>query len=182
MQLIWKEFVEKGNERLFSLLYDKYADSLFSYGMCLGFTEEQCRDALQDVFIKLFISKKRLTHITNFSAYLFRAYKHKLVDMYRESSKTEKLDLKSHAFPVSATVLEHIVEQEEAVRLETTLNTLLAQLTKKQRRVVYMKYMHGMNYAEIGEVMQLHPDSCKKMVYRAIEKLREIVKKRENHN
>lgn len=117
-----------------------------------------------------------MSHITNISAYLFKAYKHRLIDIYRKSSKTEKLDATSHMFPVKATVLEQIMKEEETAKLEITLNTLLQQLTDKQRRVVYMKYMHGMNYVEIGEELNLHPDSCKKMVYRAIEKLRRIVK------
>ncbi len=176
MHLVWKEFVEKGDEHLFSILYDKLANQLFSYGICLGFSEEHCQDALQDVFCKMYLSKNRMSHITNISAYLFKAYKHRLIDMYRKSSKTEELDATSHVFPVKATVLEQIMKEEKTAKLEITLNTLPQQLTDKQRRVVYMKYMHGMNYVEIGEELNLHPDSCKKMVYRAIEKLRRIVK------
>ena len=56
----WKQFIEKGDETSFSTLYNRYVDDLFSYGMSLGFQKETCKDAIQDTFYKLYISRAKL--------------------------------------------------------------------------------------------------------------------------
>ena len=174
---VWENFLHKEDDRYFSILYDGFVEPLYSYGLYLGFNEDQCKDAIQDLFCKLYFSKKRLSHITHITAYLYRAYKNRLLDMYRQSSRYESLDNVRDVFSIKATVIEDLMDKEEALYLEAKMNTLLNNLTAKQRMVIYMRYMQQLSYAEIGEALEINPDSCKKMVYRAIDKLRSLTKK-----
>jgi len=59
IDLNWRTFLEKGDEASFSVIYDNLLDDLYSYGVSLGFQEETCKDGIQDIFYKLYISSRR---------------------------------------------------------------------------------------------------------------------------
>ena len=40
----------------FSIVYDTYVEVLYAYGIHLGFRDELCKDAIQDVFYNIFIN------------------------------------------------------------------------------------------------------------------------------
>jgi hypothetical protein len=49
-----------GDNGAFSFVYNKYASELFVYGTGLGFEREILKDAIQDVFVKMYMSKTQL--------------------------------------------------------------------------------------------------------------------------
>jgi len=73
----WKRFLEKGDEPSFSFIYNTHADDLYAYGISLGFQKETCKDAIQDTFYKLYISKDNLKHVENVTAYIFKHFKYR---------------------------------------------------------------------------------------------------------
>ncbi len=106
IDLSWRSFVEKGDEPSFSFVYNNHVDDLYSYGISLGFQKETCKDAIQDTFYKLYISKDNLGHIKNITAYIFKSFKHRLIDLSRKSIKEEALDSITESFTVQITVLD----------------------------------------------------------------------------
>lgn len=54
--LIWKKFIDKKDDLSFSIVYDTYVEVLYAYGIHLGFRDELCKDAIQDVFYNIFIN------------------------------------------------------------------------------------------------------------------------------
>jgi RNA polymerase sigma factor (sigma-70 family) len=171
--LDWQQFLEKGDNNSFSIIYNHYVDELYSYGVHLGFQDEMCKDAIQDVFYKLYISRKDLHHIRNLSKYIFKFYKNRLIDITRKDARTEYLDLLNEDFPIQVTVLEEMIEIENLEILRKKLELLLNSLSGQQREAVYMKYMQGLSYEKIGKVLGINTDSVRKLMCRTIKKLRE---------
>lgn len=56
----------------FENTYNLHISDLLSYGISLGFDEDTCRDAVHDVFFKMYEDKNKLVHIKNAKSYLFR--------------------------------------------------------------------------------------------------------------
>jgi hypothetical protein len=54
--LIWKKFIDEKDDLSFSIVYDTYVEVLYAYGIHLGFRDELCKDAIQDVFYNIFIN------------------------------------------------------------------------------------------------------------------------------
>ncbi|NLJ01824.1 MAG: RNA polymerase subunit sigma-70, partial [Bacteroidales bacterium] len=77
----WQKFLN-GDEASFGELYRRYFNELFAYGLKIGFNEEVCKDAIQDVFYKLFTSKSQLTHIQNIEFYLLQSVRNRLYDIH----------------------------------------------------------------------------------------------------
>lgn len=175
IDLNWKNFVERGDESSFSIIYNTHVDDLHSYGISLGFQKEMCKDAIQDTFYKLYISKDKLNHINNITAYIFKSFKHRLIDLARKNIKGETIDTITDSFTVQVTVLDNIIDSEKAEILKKKVTKLLNGLTDNQREVVYLKYMIGLEHKEIADVMNIREESARKLLYRTMEKLREQV-------
>ncbi len=167
--------MEKGDESSFSMIYNNHVDDLFSYGISLGFQKETCKDAIQDTFYKLYISKDNLHHIKNITAYIFKSFKHRLIDLSRKKLREENLESITDSFSIHVTVLDNIISREKADILKKKVSSLLKGLTPNQREVVYLKYMIGLGHKEIAEILDIREESARKLLYRTMEKLRQQV-------
>lgn len=175
IDLSWRSFVEKGDEPSFSIIYNNHVDDLYSYGISLGFQKEMCKDAIQDTFYKLWISRDNLHSIKNITAYIFKSFKHRLIDLSRKNIREETLDSVTESFTVQVTVLDNIIDSENAEILKKKVSSLLNGLTAGQREVVYLKYIIGLGHKEIADVLDIREESARKLLYRTMEKLRQQV-------
>ena len=173
MDKLWQKFLKYGDDHSFSLIYNSHIDKLYSYGIHLGFHSELCKDAIQDVFYKLYLSSENLSGVNNIAAYLFTSLKNRLIDMSRKDSRIQKVELINQSFSIDVTILDDIIDAEKAVLLKNKVDELLASLTPQQREAVYLRYMHDLNYTEISELLDINPDSARKLMFRAMKKLRE---------
>jgi len=172
IDLYWKKFLEKGDETSFAAIYNSHVDDLLSYGIGLGFQKETCKDAIQDTFYKLYISKNNLTHIENITAYIFKSFKHQLIDLVKKNPEEESIESVTYSFTTHVTILDDIIENETSELIKEKINSLLNNLTANQREAVYLKYMVGLQHREIADILNVHEDSARKLLYRAMEKLR----------
>ena len=179
IDLQWREFIEKGDKHSFSVIYNKRVDDLYSYGISLGFNKELCKDAIQDTFYKLYITREKLQHVDNITAYLFMTFKHRLIDLKKIERRDENIDSITDSFTIHVTVLEEIIDVEDSEMLKKKVTSLLNSLTVNQREIVYLKFMVGLNHREIAEVLSINEESARKLLYRAMEKMRKYAS-REN--
>lgn len=175
VDLNWRNFIEKGDESSFSIIYNDHVDDLFSYGLSLGFQPEICKDAIQDIFYKLYISKDNLHHVENITGYIFKSFKHRLIDLHRKNLREEPIDSIPESFTVQVTVLDNIIDDEDVAILKKKVTTLLNSLTPSQREIIYLKHMIGLEHKEIGKILNIREESARKLLYRTMEKLRKQV-------
>ena len=176
----WKNFLEEGDNLSFSLIYKKHIDELFSYGISLGIPTEICKDALQDTFYKLYITREKLHHVENITAYIFKTFKNCLINLNKKERHREKIVSFPNSFSIQVTVLDDIISNEKAELIKKKVESLLSKLTPNQREAVYLKYMIGLQHKEIAEVLNINEESARKLLYRAMEKLREYASQ-DNH-
>ncbi|HOV71988.1 MAG TPA: sigma-70 family RNA polymerase sigma factor [Dysgonamonadaceae bacterium] len=169
----WKKFVENGDEASFEAIYNSHVDDLFAYGMSLGFQRQTCKDAIQDTFIKLFLSRNDLRYIENVTGYLFKSFKNRLIDLARKNRSNDSIESIEDRFTIEVTVLDNIIESETRAIIKTRVGLLLNRLTTNQREAIYLKYVMGLSHKEIAEILNMREESARKLLYRAMEKLRQ---------
>lgn len=171
----WHKFLNSGDIKAFSAFYKIHVNDLYAYGLSLSFGEEICKDAIQDVFYKMFVDKDKLKMIGNIKAYLFRVYKNRLIDLFNKSEKTEDItSLPELSFNMEVDTADIIIDAEETENLKRKVETLLNSLTPRQREAIYLRYMQQMDYDEISSVLKISSESVRKLVHRSILKLRKI--------
>ena len=171
----WLKFLDN-DKQAFSVIYKGYVDGLFSYGIGMGYSAALCEDAIQDIFYKIYITKEKLHNIRNFKFYVFRTFKNRLIDLERKNKPLLVLDdFKDMPFSVDITILDDMVNEEEGKMLKHKIETFLNLLTDRQREAIYLRYMQDMDYDEIAQLMNMHIESVRKIVYRGLESIRKNV-------
>ena len=162
-----------GDDDAYTAIYNKYADELFGYGIGLGFEQEILKDAIQDIFYVFYIQKKQLTEIKNLKYYLFKMLKNRLLDIYKSASMTKELNSSEINFTIKTTILDDLIEEEESIILQNKINKLLDTLTSRQKEAVYLRFIQELEYEEIGTLLDMTPQAARKLIFRAIKRMRE---------
>jgi RNA polymerase sigma factor (sigma-70 family) len=159
-------------------LYRAHAHELFSYAMSLCLDREVAMDAVHDVFCNICENSRLRPEVDNMRFYLIRAVKNRLIDMAK-SNRSIPLSMETVAnefsFGVRASVEDAIIEIEEREKLRRRVEQLLSMLTDRQREIIYLRYEQELDYEEISKVMHITASSCRKLVHKAIDKLRKHV-------
>jgi len=166
------ERIKNGDRSAYAELYNTYVNKLFSYGKSLSFSDNTCMDAIQDVFCRIFTHKEDLNNIQNIHYYLLRSLKNRLLDIYNHEKAIRFDSINEAEFLMEVSVMDTIIDTEERDRLRNRVESLLNLLTNNQKEAIYLRYMQEMEYDEIAELLNISPESTRKLVYRGILKLR----------
>ena len=135
----WQRFLE-GDDSSFSELYDKYFHELLSYGLKIGFDTEQCKDAIQDLFLKIYASKEKLNHIRNIEFYLLHSLKNKLFDVYHKEIRINRINYEEIILRDSDNIIERLIDDEDQELIKSKIAQSLKTLRPKQSKIIYYYY------------------------------------------
>ena len=171
---IWENF-KSGEASALSYVYFQYFHSMFQYGVRFKDDPEFIKDCIQDVFFKLIEAGERLSPTENIKFYLFRALKNAIYKEINKNKKIKLVELAPLAFNAPFALEEEIAEKDNATNKEMALLKALNGLSSRQREIIYLRYECAMEYDQICEMMHLKNDSARKLVFRAIKSLKEII-------
>ena len=162
---------------VYVMLYNSYADALYAYGMGFGFDNETVKDVIHDIFLDIMTRQVDLGRIVNIKAYLFRIVHNRLVDLHR--SRVDKCDLSDRepGLRVSLTSLDAMIESEHVLRIRQTIESLLNQLSPKQREALLLRYGCGYSTRETASLLELSFAAAQKLLQRAKAALRQELEK-----
>ena len=162
---------QNGDKQAFGLLYKKYLDKLYRYALFRvnknTFTAE---DIVQQTFFKAW--EKRHSFKSGkgtVQAWLYRIAHNLIIDFYRENDKTVTESEEVLAFTPDETDLEGSLL---AIEEQETLMRAMEVLTDEQRSALTLKYIEDVSYAEISTIMNKNEPAVRKLVSRAINRLR----------
>ena len=136
---------------VYVMLYNSYADALYAYGMGFGFDNETVKDVIHDIFLDIMTRQ---------------------VDLHR--SRVDKCDLSDRepGLRVSLTSLDAMIESEHVLRIRQTIESLLNQLSPKQREALLLRFVYEMEYDDIAVILDATPHAVRKFVSKGLGKLR----------
>lgn len=172
---IWDDF-KKGQKEALSYIYHQNVQLLFRYGKKFSSDEDLIKDTIQDLFFDLIKARENLSSTDNISYYLISSFRHKLFlnlkkQNYPENNRTESVP----GIQIIFSVEEEMIAKEELARKEKRISDALQQLSPKQREIIFYRYSCNLDYKHICEIMGLQYDSARKLVFRALKSLKEIL-------
>ncbi|MDR2473735.1 MAG: sigma-70 family RNA polymerase sigma factor [Tannerella sp.] len=159
------------NDTVFSDIYQQYFDAMYGYGIGLGFSHDDCIDAIHDVFCHLF-EHQSLDNVNNTKYFLFKCLRNKLLNNRRDGNIENKIYLEERHFDIKVSMMDSILAKERQILITQKIESLLNTLTARQREAVYLRYMQEMEYEDIAQMMNMTSDSVKQLVHRAIQSMR----------
>ena len=169
---VWIRF-RSGDQTAFREIYEEFIDSLFAYGSKITRDRELIKDCIHDVFIDLQRLQPNLHNPEYIEFYLFKSLKNAIVHKTLENKKINNLPIEEmFYFDLQFNVERDIFDLEfDHLRLEK-LNQILLTIDPQKRELLFLKFSTGMSYVEIGQLLDMNPDTVKKQVYRTLDYLR----------
>ena len=174
---LWQN-IRKDNELAFSILYKKYVQRLYSYGMHYCHKHDLVTDCLQELFTSIWTKRSSLSVVHSVSAYLFKSFRRLLIKKITWSKRFLLALEPSHErfFEVSLPIEQVIENHEREVEWNARINHSLKGLSKRQREAIFLRFYNDLSYAEIASVMEMQVDSVYNTISKAIESLRQQLK------
>ena len=165
--------VQEGDMQ-FIALYKFYYQDLYAYGVSLGFNTEDVKDAIQEVYLKLYFNERLCIDEKKIKFYLLRSVRNQLIDWERTKKDTSSIEEEERSFKLSVSVEESFISDEEDLLLKKRVNRILDLLTDHQREIVYLHFIEDMPYEEIAVMLDMKIQTVRGQVFKAMEKLRKL--------
>jgi len=174
---LWLSF-KKGNDLAFSILYNKYVQRLYSYGMHSCRDKDLVLDCLQELFTLLWDRREKLSEVTCVNYYLFKSFRRLLMNRLTVGRKflISLSDRDSYGFDFSPSQEDALIEEEWETERNKKVRNSLHSLTKRQREAIYLKFFNQLSYHEVAAIMDLHVDSVYNLISKSIDLLRKRLK------
>ncbi len=174
---LWLSF-KKGNDLAFSILYNKYVQRLYSYGMHSCRDKDLVLDCLQELFTLLWDRREKLSEVTCVNYYLFKSFRRLLMNRLTVGRKflISLSDRESYGFDFSPSQEDTLIEEEWETERNKKVRNSLHSLTKRQREAIYLKFFNQLSYHEVAAIMDLHVDSVYNLISKSIDLLRKKLK------
>lgn len=146
-------------------------NKLFRFALRFLGSEEEAKDIVQEVFIRVWNGREQMQEVQNWEAWCMRITKNLSLDRIRSLSRKQTQPLEE-TFDVRHDALtpHESTEMRESMN---RINQLIGALPEKQRQVIHLRDIEGYSYNEICEILELDMNQVKVNLFRARNAVRE---------
>ena len=166
---------QRGEQEAFQVLVERYQSLVYTLALRMVSSPEDARDVAQEAFVSAWKALPKFRMDAKFSTWLYRLTMNAATDLLRRRKKEREdrsLDDEAVAVGVADPTPspQELAEQKERREI---LRRCIAQLSDNHRKILLLREVNGLDYAEIGEVLELTPGTVKSRLARARRELRE---------
>ena len=171
---IWNDF-RNCKDYALSYIYCRQVEQLYRYGRKFTQDEALIKDTIQEVFYHLIRNRSTLGETDHISYYLMTAFRHRMIRSLQKEKHFEPSDEVDDQYELSITYSyeDELIGKEIESKRAQTIRKVLGGISPKQREILYYRYTCDYDYAQICKLMSIKYDSARKMVFRALQSLRE---------
>lgn len=146
-------------------------NKLFRFALKFLGNEEEAKDVVQEVFIRIWNGRDQMNEVQNWEAWCMRITKNLSLDRIRSLTRkqTQPIENVFHVKQDSLSPLEATELKESMVRIDQ----IIAGLPEKQRQIIHLRDVEGYSYNEICDILELDMNQIKVNLFRARNAVRE---------
>jgi RNA polymerase sigma-70 factor (family 1) len=165
--------LRKGDEKAFAVLFDMYKHKLFSFITDITRSEEQAKDLVQDVFLKIWNTKEDLPEIDNLGSFIFRVAQNKAIDQLRSfaSRKIERMNKEFSDDRIFDDPYKQLFRRE----IDGVLKEAIDHLPPQQRKIFILSKEQGFSQAEIAAQLNLSISTIQNHMRQALINMRQYL-------
>lgn len=165
----------KGDKLALGLLYEHYVDAVYRFMSYRTESSNVAEDLTAEVFASVITSIKDYEDRgLPFEAWLFRIARARLADYWRKAER--RRDIQVEITPEMKEF--YLGESQEDPFQHEDLIEALHYLTPAEYEVVTLRFAVGLDTQETALIVERTSNAVKSMLYRAMEKLRRILKQK----
>ena len=172
-----------GDTDAFEALVTAYQKQVYNLALRTVGNEEDAADMTQEAFLRAYRSLGSFRGASKLSVWLYRLTTNICIDFLRsrgrrptvsltaadEDEEPQELDVADDRFDP--------VQSLERAELRRAVQRGLASLPEDYRRILMLRELSGLSYAEIGQVLRLEEGTVKSRLFRARKKLCDFLRK-----
>lgn len=177
--------VRDGDAVAFEQLVDRYQHRLILVLSHLVGNRDQAEDLAQEVFLRVYRSRKSYEPRSKFSTWLFTIANHAASNALRGRARRPEVNLTGSASgPLGAQPLEQLAaaasglmpaRQLDKVEMREIVAAALGSLNERQRLAILLHKFEDLSYADIAATMGLSTPALKSLLNRARVQLRDVL-------
>jgi RNA polymerase sigma factor (sigma-70 family) len=163
----------EGDEHAFAAIFRRYHQSLYRFCLAIVGNPEDAQDALQNTMIKVLRALPGEERQVELKPWLYRIAHNESIDLLRRRRETRQLDVEQIAPGYG--LAEDAATRERLRQLIADLK----ELPSRQREVLVMREMAGLDFEEIGIALDTSGAVARQTLYEARRGLRQMGEGRE---
>lgn len=168
---VWQAF-QQGDPAAFQQLYNRYYPLLYRYGRRFTPDTDLIKDAIHDLFLKLYNQRLATGDVQTPAAYLLRAFRNVLLNQLKRKSRINIFSSpEEYTFEMDACIEDAIVQEQLSAEQRDQLRQAMNRLSKRQKEAIYLKFYSDLGYQEVAAIMSLRYQSVVNLIHEAIKVL-----------
>lgn len=146
-------------------------NKLFRFALRLLGSEEEAKDVVQEVFIRVWNGRDKMDQVQNWEAWCMRITKNLSLDRIRSQSRKN-----THPMAEGFEMRQDSLSPHETTEMQESMQRiteLISSLPEKQRQVIHLRDVEGYSYNEICEILEIDMNQVKVSLFRARNAVRE---------
>lgn len=180
--ILYIEKTLEGNVNAFSYIVDRHKDKAFNLAFRICGNREEAEEITQDSFLKAYRSLGSFKMQSSFATWFYRIVYNTSISNIRTRKKGI---LSLEDFPADATDFigaSYSDEEADNEYRSTLLNFAFQKIREEDRGLITLYYYEEMSTDEIAEVTGISKSNIKVKLFRARQKMQEIIEKAEKKN
>ncbi|WP_411031263.1 RNA polymerase sigma factor [Spongiimicrobium sp. 3-5] len=163
--------LQKGNEKAFQALYDRYHNKLYHYILQYVKSVHTAEELVQEAFIKIWLKRAELNEKKDFASFLFVMTRNMIYDHLRKAAVDNSLRKTYYEFK------EHVNNKTpddiQMKEYERVLDNIIEELPKQKQKIYILSRKEGKNNQEIAEILGISSKTVKNNLWETLKIIKE---------
>ncbi|MBR1781282.1 MAG: sigma-70 family RNA polymerase sigma factor [Oscillospiraceae bacterium] len=173
---------QRGEQDAFRALVERYQAQVYTLARRMVSSPQDAEDVAQEAFLNAWRGLPRFRMDAKFSTWLYRLTVNAASDLLRRRQRTQETPLDDEdsalQLPDPAPGPE---EQAQQRQRRAALQQGINALSENHRKILLLRVVSDLDYAQIGEILELSPGTVKSRLARARIELRKILRQQGNY-
>ena len=166
--------VAQSDEAAFSELFRRYDKRIYPFVLKMIKTASVAEEITQEIFIKLWFNRQKLTDINNPASYIFTIAANHTLDYIRKRLNERKM-LNQLSELLKSDTSNNTEESMLFRDCEALVQQAIAGLPAQQKKVYVLSRQHGLNNDEIARQLNLSPNTVRNHLSEALGSIRHFL-------
>ncbi len=174
-KVLWHD-LRSGDKRCFNQLFRKYYSELYYYGIKIFPDEDFVKECIQEVFIRVWETRKSLAEVENVKSYLIVSVRRMILVQKGKEKNKHNIEIgKAENYSFFFDLNEFEKHEEISDEIRKILLKAINSLTKNQREMIMLFFYHELSYPEIAQILEISIPAARNLMYRTLIHLRESI-------
>jgi RNA polymerase sigma-70 factor (family 1) len=163
--------IKEGNHIAFATIYDRYHKQLYYLAYRYLKSREMAEDAVQHVFVDLWVNRKKIDETRNVRNFLFVSLKNHTLNIIRDQKRA--LEKNYEILKERESLSEPGEEIEETIEKSSLIEKAANNLSPQRKRIFYLKTAESLSNQQIANKLNISVNTVKFQYSQILKEIRE---------